>query len=132
MLHSPQVHADAHHLMSSPSPLDVAFFERKLRQREAELTAGDDGSRPDEGRVGDFGSARIERERHELQDVRDALARIATGEYGKCLRCGRLLDRARLELFPTVRFDMGCMELDEREHNIHNPYRGSDRPSRSC
>ena len=37
-----------------------------------------------------------------LKAVRDALSRITAGSYGKCIRCGGMIEAERLELLPST------------------------------
>lgn len=37
-----------------------------------------------------------------LRDVNQALSRIKSGAYGKCVKCGREIDQKRLEAIPTA------------------------------
>ncbi len=51
-----------------------------------------------------------------LTEVNNALLRIETGEYGKCVECGREIQPARLEAVPWAAY---CIEdqqkLEQRE-----------------
>ena len=47
-----------------------------------------------------------------LELVDDALARIAAGTYGTCLRCGRPIPDDRLEALPWAAFDLACQQLE--------------------
>ncbi|KAA1418392.1 TraR/DksA family transcriptional regulator [Mumia zhuanghuii] len=49
--------------------------------------------------------ARLESERDELTE---AAARIATGAYGTCERCGRAIPRERLAVRPAARTCVDC------------------------
>lgn len=42
-----------------------------------------------------------------LVDVRRALKALEDGTYGKCAKCGKPIEPARLEIFPTAQF---CLE----------------------
>lgn len=44
----------------------------------------------------------------ELQQVDDALARMDAGTYGVCLRCGRPIPAARLEIRPFAEYCVAC------------------------
>jgi hypothetical protein len=92
-------------------PADVEVLQRALLERRTQLrrsTAAAPGA--------DANRARLERDLHELGEIDAALARIDAGTYGLCSRCGKPMDRARLQLFPAARFDMCCMENEEAEH----------------
>ena len=47
------------------------------------------------------------REFQSLRDVRDALARLDTGDYGRCTICGKEIEPARLAAIPETPF---CLE----------------------
>jgi len=55
-----------------------------------------------------------ERESQMIADIDQALLRIEEGSYGKCARCGKLIDERRLEALPTARYDAACQEAIER------------------
>ena len=55
-----------------------------------------------------------ERESQMIADIDQALLRIEEGSYGKCARCGQLIDERRLEALPTARYDAACQEAIER------------------
>jgi len=58
-----------------------------------------------------------------LEQVRDALKRIADGTYGKCTACGRPIEPARLEAVPWAAY---CLEDQEKqEKRAHTPQGGS-------
>lgn len=118
------------------SAADLAHFEKKLRDREAQLREEVRESRerarrepfsrlaseaPDQEDaslaqvVVDLNSADIERDMRELQEIEEALGRIAAGTYGICLRCGEPIDRERLEAAPAAKYDRLHQELEERE-----------------
>ena len=42
----------------------------------------------------------------QLDEVEHALAKFATGTYGLCERCGRLIPLARLRVLPEARYDV--------------------------
>jgi RNA polymerase-binding protein DksA len=46
--------------------------------------------------------------RREVQQIRRAVHRIDTGQYGLCVVCGRAIDPARLEAVPTAVNCVGC------------------------
>jgi DnaK suppressor protein len=57
-----------------------------------------------------------ERESQMIADIDQALLRIEEGSYGKCARCGQLIDERRLEALPTARYDAACQEAIERDN----------------
>ena len=54
-----------------------------------------------------------ERESQMIADIDQALLRIEEGSYGKCARCGQLIDERRLEALPTARYDAACQAIIE-------------------
>jgi RNA polymerase-binding transcription factor DksA len=46
-----------------------------------------------------------------LDDVDNALERLAGGTYGVCERCGNTISEARLEAMPTARRCLDCAKL---------------------
>lgn len=45
-----------------------------------------------------------------LEDIRVALARVEAGTYGRCVRCGREIPAARLELRPFATSCVPCAD----------------------
>ncbi len=54
------------------------------------------------------------RERHRLDEVNDALARLEVGTYGVCEGCARPIPLARLRAMPTARYCVECQAVEER------------------
>jgi DnaK suppressor protein len=106
-----RLHPDGRAMKSNLMSGDLEHFQQKLLARETLLRQ----AAPEDGAAG-AGHPQLERNLHELREIDAALERIAAGTYGLCLRCGKPVDRARLELFPAARFDMSCMENEELEH----------------
>jgi DnaK suppressor protein len=50
-----------------------------------------------------------------LKDIDDALRRLDEGAYGKCIDCGRPIERARLEAVPWARYCLADQEKHDRE-----------------
>jgi DnaK suppressor protein len=48
-----------------------------------------------------------------LNEVEEALQRIATGSYGACRRCGQPIDTARLRVMPMAELCLACQEHAE-------------------
>jgi DnaK suppressor protein len=59
-----------------------------------------------------------ERERRELHDIEDALARMQAGEFGWCARCGGALGRYRMRAIPEARYCLTCSTLVERSGRV--------------
>jgi hypothetical protein len=106
--------ADDRSMKSSLTPEDLEYFQEKLRARATLLrhAATQTAATGATGAV----NPQLERNLHELREIDVALERIDVGAYGLCMRCGKPVDRARLELFPAARFDICCMEKEELEH----------------
>jgi DnaK suppressor protein len=57
--------------------------------------------------------AALERDIRELRDVRDALQRIHTGDYGLCASCGVDIPFSRLHAMPTALRCVPCETTQE-------------------
>lgn len=57
-----------------------------------------------------------ERERMAAEDIRNALARMETGEYGLCEECGEDIAPARLRAQPAATLCVHCKSLREGGH----------------
>ena len=53
-------------------------------------------------------------ERHQLQEIDDALSRLDQGDYGSCIACGSEVAKARLSAVPWARFCVACQEMEEK------------------
>lgn len=49
-----------------------------------------------------------------LQQIDNALARILQGTYGLCLKCGKEIPKARLEVLPYAFLCINCKTQEER------------------
>jgi DnaK suppressor protein len=54
------------------------------------------------------------REKHELDEIDAAQARLAAGGFGVCERCGRAIPVARLRAIPFTRYCLACQAGEER------------------
>lgn len=54
-----------------------------------------------------------ERARESLAQIDRALARIAAGTYGVCVRCGEQIAAERLEAMPEAELCISCKEREE-------------------
>ena len=52
--------------------------------------------------------------RQALEEVESALARIADGTYGRCVRCGVSINAERLLALPRVGCCIDCQRVEER------------------
>ncbi|HSF02697.1 MAG TPA: TraR/DksA C4-type zinc finger protein [Solirubrobacterales bacterium] len=53
------------------------------------------------------------REKHELDEIDAAQARLEAGTYGVCERCAASIPLARLRAMPTARYCVSCRRRDE-------------------
>jgi DnaK suppressor protein len=108
--------------------MDTGHFKKKLLDKQRDLqqqlgTLGGDGQSSARPEVGDYlddaTTAEITSEAFEervllsqtLEEVEEALQRIADGTYGKCIKCGREIEPARLEAIPWTPY---CIEDQEK------------------
>lgn len=49
-----------------------------------------------------------------LQQIEEALERIAAGEYGTCTNCGTSISEKRMQAIPWTPFCIDCQELQEQ------------------
>jgi DnaK suppressor protein len=54
------------------------------------------------------------REKHELDAIDEALARLAAGTFGTCQGCHRPIPIARLRAMPAARYCVACQHREER------------------
>lgn len=115
---------------------DPDEFARRLIRLREEITTFEEGdknrSRPvelDQSSVGRLSrmdamqgqamSAAVRRRREStLRRIESALARIEDGEFGYCLKCGKAIAVARLEIDPVATLCTGCAEGDHRRDRI--------------
>lgn len=57
--------------------------------------------------------ARLDEANHQLDGLRQALAKVEQGTYGKCQRCGKDISPDRLAAMPTAIYDVECEEIIE-------------------
>ena len=62
----------------------------------------------------DFVLSLTEMDRRRLQLVEEALRRVDSGDYGRCLQCGVDVPEPRLQVEPWARYCIACQELDEQ------------------
>ena len=53
------------------------------------------------------------REKHELDEIEDAVVRLEAGSFGLCERCGRAIALARLRAMPAARYCLDCQQKTE-------------------
>jgi DnaK suppressor protein len=90
---------------------------RRLEEESGEGMAdvGDNSDVATATEQADLRSAQIERDALELKAVEAALARIAQGQYGTCVRCGREIGEARLRANPIADRCIECQTIVERQ-----------------
>jgi DnaK suppressor protein len=59
------------------------------------------------------------REKHELDEVHAAQARLEAGTYGTCEGCAQAIPLSRLRAMPTARYCLRCQ--DRVEHAVVTP-----------
>jgi len=97
--------------------------QARLRQQLANLTAVSHDANPGLGNhMADDATAAFDQattvslrrgQQLVLEDVEQALQRIAAGTYGLCQRCGEEIDFARLKAIPYATLCMPCQKLIE-------------------
>ena len=109
----------------------LQHFRERLEQRRKELRDSIDGGKegtapvsPDNaiGRLTrvdamqsqQMAAALIEKNRQELTRTERALARMASGDYGLCQRCGEEIPQARLQAIPDAVVCLTCAERAPR------------------
>ncbi len=106
--------------MTVPFPREV--LRRRLEAKRRELTAGllrtgvfdpDDIGERDSTVGGQISTADLDRRFLLLSQVADALARLSTGEYGCCLKCGAEIAPERLQAVPWTPHCLHCQEVAE-------------------
>ena len=83
----------------------------------ATLEAHQPGSPPEDAATETASAilSRLEgREKHELDEIDAAQARMAAGTYGSCEGCRRPIPRQRLRAVPTARYCVACQRREER------------------
>lgn len=98
---------------------------QRLEKRKVEID-GDDPfiagradnlASPDTSAAEQFGHARVEAVRRELDkkiiQVRKALARVKLGSYGICEECGEMIDTDRLMVYPEATICIKCEKRRE-------------------
>ena len=114
------------------SEADLKAFERKLIEaRDAinassstlKATVGLEEAEEIESDGGDGSSqsmrldsiTQLDQSRKSLNEIEDALRRIADGSYGVCAVCGNLIPKARLASFPFAKTCTACQhQLEQR------------------
>ncbi len=108
-----------------------AEIESEVERMAAELRAIGIDQEEERGGLGnhlaDDGSNVMEAERlttisgdftEIVSQIDAALERMDNGTYGTCQRCGKPVNRERLEAFPYVAYCIDCQTILEREHAL--------------
>jgi len=97
---------------------EIAEYERDGQEALSDVS-GENNYRD---HMADQGTATFTREldltledeaRESLEEIKTALSRIETGEYGVCKRCGAEIPSARLRAVPSADMCIGCKQLEE-------------------
>lgn len=79
----------------------------------------DSNASPDAGAAEQFGRARVEALKHEIDrkiiQIRKALTRVKFGTYGICEDCGLMIDTDRLIIFPGATLCVSCERKREKK-----------------
>jgi DnaK suppressor protein len=78
--------------------------DARSAEYEEEVTLSDDK---------EYLSKLIEQQARGLGDINRALERILDGSYGKCVRCGNVIGKDRLEAIPTALLCLDCKREEE-------------------
>jgi DnaK suppressor protein len=120
-------------MIQTPSPMNAVLVEefgRRLREARhgllRTLASTDDEiatlERHEAGAVVEDAAtdtmaailSRLEgREKHELDEIEDALVRLESGTFGLCDRCARAIPLARLRALPATRLCLDCQQKAE-------------------
>ena len=102
--------------------MDVSTYEKRLRQRHAELESRlvkierdferprnpDDDDRAMERNNDEVLDSLGQQGETELRAIDAALKRVADGSFGRCTRCGEEISRKRLDAVPYTPFCEAC------------------------
>jgi len=115
------------------SPSELNYFRKLLEAKKADLL-GEVNKRLQEGQhnerveVMDAADQALDAyenelhydisdaERKFLEDVDEALKRIAEGTFGLCVQCGQPISKERLKAMPSARLCIACKQAQEHTH----------------
>jgi len=66
----------------------------------------------------DMNAMLLVNEQHIVSEVRDALARMENGSFGKCENCGKAIAGARLEAIPYTRYCVECAAMQDETPQV--------------
>jgi len=100
---------------------DVSALERAALQQNRQDASGDLSKMPlDMADIGsdnyeqEFTMGLIETEQSTLREIDEALERIESRQYGKCVACGRPITKARLKAKPHAKLCIECRRQEEK------------------
>jgi len=100
---------------------DVSALERAALQQNRQDASGDLSKMPlDMADIGsdnyeqEFALGLIESEQTTLGEIDEALQRIESRQYGKCLACGHPIAKARLKAKPHAKLCIECRRQKEK------------------
>lgn len=100
---------------------DVSTLEKAALQNSRQDASGDLSKMPlDMADIGsdnyeqEFNLGLIETEQATLQEVEEALERIADKSFGKCAECEQLIPLARLKVKPHAKYCIECKRREEK------------------
>jgi RNA polymerase-binding protein DksA len=109
---------ERHLLAQRNSMLSEAHEElTRATERSYEAIAGevpDFGDQATAASLADFDNAIARRHIEMVNAIDDALVRIRTRRFGRCVECDSPMEYARLKAFPTARRCVACQSLHER------------------
>lgn len=92
----------------------VARTDEELATLEPHQPGGSFGDDAATALVADVLSRLEGQEKHELDEVDAAQARLAAGTFGVCDRCGQPISLERLRAVPVTRYCLTCQVAHER------------------
>lgn len=109
----------------------LEHYRKLLIAKQAEITRNFSKSKAESRAAGDDGTedyidyavnsyakefllSLTDMERQQIVLIQEALIRIRTGEYGRCLQCGQEILPKRLDAAPWARHCVRCQELEEQ------------------
>jgi DnaK suppressor protein len=82
----------------------------EMRRMFAVREPEDEGGVATDNYAKDLTATTLERERRTLSEIKEALARLHSGEYGICEICSVSISDARLEALPWAKMCVNCAE----------------------
>lgn len=94
----------------------LSFYEHDIRvgQESTDDNADDFADRANNSYNRELMFTLSDGEREMLFKVDEAFARLASGEYGRCLHCETVISLVRLQAVPWARYCFVCQEQDEQ------------------